>query len=91
MLSKEERSLRASIAALSMQARNDRHEINAAARAAFLAKFAAEVDARSPGLPEAERLRRAELLLRAYMKRLALASHRARARNKAARRKAAGK
>jgi hypothetical protein len=77
-LSPEQRSLRASLAAHSMHARNDSREVTANARAGFLAKFLREVDAATPGLPEAERIRRAEHLLRAHRKRLALASSRAR-------------
>jgi len=77
-LSPEQRSLRASLAAQAMHARNDSREITANARAAFLKRFLDEVDAVMPGLPEAERLRRAEHLLRAHMKRLALASSKAR-------------
>jgi hydroxymethylpyrimidine/phosphomethylpyrimidine kinase len=77
-LSPEQRTLRASIAAHVMHAKHDSREITANARARFLGKFLAQVDAVTPGLPEAERLRRAEHLLRAHMKRLALASSRAR-------------
>ncbi len=77
-LSPEQRTLRASIAAHAMHAKHDSREITANARASFLARFLREVDAETPGLPEAERLRRAEHLLRAHMKRLALASSRAR-------------
>jgi hypothetical protein len=77
-LSPEQRSLRASIAAHEMHARNDSRTVTANARAGFLAKFLAEVDALEPGLPEPERLRRAEHLLRAHMKRLALRSAKAR-------------
>jgi hypothetical protein len=83
-LSPEQRSLRSSLAAHAMHARHDSREITANARAGFLAKFLREVDAAAPGLPEAERLRRAEHLLRAHMARLALASSRARAQRKAA-------
>ena len=83
-LSPEQRSLRASMAAHAMHARNDPREITAGARAGFLTKFLREVDAAAPGLPDPERLRRAEHLLRAHMARLALASSRARARRKAA-------
>lgn len=82
-LSAEQRSLRASIAAHSMHARNDSREITANARAAFFAKFLAQVDAATPGLPEAERVRRAEHLMRAYMQKLSLRSSRARAARKA--------
>jgi hypothetical protein len=79
-LSPEQRTLRASLAAHAMHAKHDSHEITANARAGFLAKFLDEVDASTPGLPEAERIRRAEHLLRAHMKRLALASSRARSK-----------
>jgi hypothetical protein len=79
-LSPEQRTLRASIAAHAMHAKNDSREITANARAAFLKRFLDEVDAVTPGLPGAERLRRAEHLLRAHMKRLALASSRARSK-----------
>ena len=82
-LSPEQRSLRASLAAHAMHAQHDPREITAGARAGFLAKFLREVDASTPGLPETERLRRAEHLLRAHMARLALASSKARARRKA--------
>jgi len=66
------------VAAHEMHARHDSREITANARAAFLKRFLDQVDAMTPGLPEGERLRRAEHLLRAHMKRLALASSRAR-------------
>ena len=49
-----------------------------------MARFLREVDAFTPGLPEAERQRRARHLLQAHMKRLALNSAKARARRKAA-------
>ena len=61
-----------------MHAKNDSREITANARAAFLKRFLDEVDTATPGLPEVERLRRAEHLFRAHMKRLSLASSRAR-------------
>jgi hypothetical protein len=82
-LTTEQRSLRASLAAHEMHARNDSREITANARAGFLGKFLREVDAATPGLPEPERLRRAEHLMRAHMKRLALASSKARAKKAA--------
>jgi hypothetical protein len=66
-----------------MHAKYDPREITAGARAGFLARFLREVDAEAPGLPEPERLRRAEHLLRAHMARLALASSKARAKRKA--------
>jgi hypothetical protein len=78
-LSPEQRSLRASIAAHALHGSRDSRELTANARAAFLKRFLDEVDAASPGLPEPERLRRAEHLLRSYMQRLALRSSRARA------------
>jgi len=79
-LSPEQRSLRASIAAHSLHAKRNSHEITANARAGFFAKFLREVDAATPGLPEGERLRRAEHLMRAHMARLALRSSKARAK-----------
>jgi hypothetical protein len=84
-LSPEQRSLRASLAAHEMHARQDSREITANARAGFLARFLRQVDEEQPGLAEAERVRRAEHLLRAHMARLALRSSKARA----ARRRAA--
>lgn len=83
-LSPNERSLRASIGAHAVHARYDSRELTANARAGFMAKFLAEVDAVSPGLPDAERLRRAEHLLRAHMLRLALKSAKARRARKGA-------
>jgi truncated hemoglobin YjbI len=79
-LTPQQRSLRASLAAHEMHARNDSREITANARAAFLKRFLDEVDEATPGLPEAERLRRAAHLRAAHMKRLSLASSKARAR-----------
>ena len=66
-----ERSLRGRIGGYSLHAQRDSREITAPARAAFLAKFEAEVDP-AKVLPVAERLRRAEAARRAYMSRLAL-------------------
>lgn len=83
-LSPEQRSLRASIAAHELHAARDSRELTAKARTAFLKKFLDRVDKASPGLPELERLRRAEHLLRAHMQRLALKSSKARAARKAA-------
>jgi hypothetical protein len=82
-LSSEQRSLRASLAAHAMHAKHDSREITTNARAARFGKFLQTVDEQTPGLPEAERLRRAEHLLRADMKRLALRSSRVRAARKA--------
>jgi hypothetical protein len=82
--SPEQRSLRASIAAHVMHSRHDGREITAAARAGRMAKKLRQVDEETPRLPEAERLRRAEHLLHAEMKRLALRSSKVRAARKAA-------
>jgi hypothetical protein len=82
-LSPEQRSLRASIAAHEMHAKHDPHAITAKARAGFEARFLREVDEETPGLPDEERRRRAEHRMRAHMKRLALASSRARGSRKA--------
>src|SRR6266508_1823302 len=69
-LSPAERTLRARLAAHTMHAKHDARETTAAARAAFLARFEAEVD---PGnaLPPEERRRRAEQARSAYFTRLA--------------------
>jgi hypothetical protein len=83
-LTPEQRSLRASIAAHSMHAVHDSRITTANGRAAFLAKFVRQVDDRVPGLPDDERLRRAEHLLRAHMQKLALKS--SKVRRKAAQR-----
>jgi hypothetical protein len=82
-LSPEQRSLRASLAAHAMHARHDSRVTTEKARTAFLQRFLDEVDAATPGLPETERRRRAGHLHRAHMKRLALASSRARSRKAA--------
>ena len=76
----EQRSLRARAGAHALHAQYDAREITANARAAWFKTFLDQVDERTPGLPEAERLRRAEHLVRAHMARLALASSRARAK-----------
>jgi hypothetical protein len=78
MLSPDERSLRGRIGAHTVHALHDSRELTANARAGFQARFLRQVDEASPGLPEAERLRRAEHLLRAHMQRLALRSSKAR-------------
>jgi hypothetical protein len=80
----QQRSLVSAIGGETRAGMYDGQEVTANARAAFLAKFLREVDERSPGLPEQDRLRRAEHLLRAHMKRLALASSRARSKKAAA-------
>jgi hypothetical protein len=76
-LTPEERTLRARKGAHSMHAKNDSKETSARGRAVFLARFLDEVDP-DRVLPEAERLRRAEHALKAYMTGLALKSARAR-------------
>jgi hypothetical protein len=83
MLSPEERSFRARIGAHALHGSRDSRELTANARAGFMKKFLDEVDQASPGLPEVERLRRAEHLLRSHMHRLALRSAKARAYKKA--------
>ena len=67
----EQRSLRARLAAFTLHSLRDPVETTAAARSAFLARFEAQVDP-DRQLPEAERLRRAEMAKRAYFTRLAL-------------------
>jgi hypothetical protein len=81
-LTPEQQRLRASIAANEKWARApDRPAATAKARAAFLAKLAAEVDPAGI-LPAEERARRVESLRRAHMARMALKSSRARAAKK---------
>jgi len=72
-----ERSLRARLAAYHMHARHDARVTSAPGRAAFLARFDAEVDPDGRLDPE-ERCRRAEHARSAYFTRLALASAAAR-------------
>ena len=79
-LSPEQRSLRASIGGHARAGKYDGREVTANARAGFRQRFLKQVDAASPDLPEPERQRRADHLLKAHMQRLALASSRARAR-----------
>ena len=77
-LTPEERSLRASLAVNTSWANTeDRSARTKPARDGFLAKFLREVDP-DHTLPEAERLRRAEFLMRAHMKRMSLAASKAR-------------
>jgi len=79
-----ERSLRARLAAYHMHARHDTRVTSAPGRAAFLARFDAEVDPDSRLDPE-ERRRRAEHARSAYFTRLALASAAARRASRASR------
>jgi hypothetical protein len=76
-LSPAERTLRARLAAHTMHAQHDARQTTASGRAAFLARFEAEVDPDGTLAPE-ERRRRAEHARRAYFTRLALASAKAR-------------
>jgi hypothetical protein len=77
-LTPEERSLRAQIAAHDRWSRcEDRSASTAPARSAFLERFEHEVDP-DRALDPAERGRRAEHARKAYFKRLALKSARAR-------------
>lgn len=69
--------MRARIGAHALHASHDSRELTVPARAAFLARFEAEVDPDGI-LPEAERRRRAEHARKAYFARLALASAKAR-------------
>jgi hypothetical protein len=85
--SAQQRSLVSAIGAHALHSQYDSRELTKNARAKFLERFLDEVDP-DRVLPEAERQRRAGHMLQAHMKRLALASSKARAR-KAATRKAA--
>jgi hypothetical protein len=76
-LTPSERSLRAKIASHAMHAQHDSSATTTAGRAAFLQRFLDQVD---ETLPEAERQRRAQHLLKAHMARLALAFAKARRR-----------
>lgn len=75
--------MRARIGAYAMHARHDTRRTTASARAAFLARFEAEVDPEGVLTP-AERERRAEAARKAYFARLAYQSARSRAKKKAA-------
>ncbi len=75
----ELQALRGRIGGLTTQARYGDAQ-SAKARSAFLNRFLKQVDEENPGLPDGERRRRADLLLRAHMTRLALKSKTARAR-----------
>lgn len=75
-----ERSLRMSEIALKRWAKENPAATAAKGQAGLEQKFLAQVDAESPGLPEAERRRRADCLRRAHMKSLARKSSVARRR-----------
>ena len=81
--SPQQRSLVSTIGAHALHSQYDSRELTANARAKFLASFLDQVDEASPGLPESERIRRAEHLFRAHMARLALRSAKVRAARKA--------
>ncbi len=74
-----EASLRGRIGAYRLHATHDPRETTVKARAAFMARFEAEVDPEGV-LPLGERQRRAEAARRAYFARLALKSLQARRR-----------
>ncbi len=76
-LSPAERALRARLAAHAMHAKHDARETTAKARAAFLARFEAQVDPDGT-LPPKERRRRAEHARSAHFTRLAYAAAKAR-------------
>jgi hypothetical protein len=80
-LSPVERTLRAQLAAHTMHAKHDARKTTANGRAAFLARFEAEVDPDGT-LPPEERRRRAEHARSAYFTRLALAAVKARRRRR---------
>lgn len=82
-----ERSLAGRLGAYIVHSRYDGLQITAAARAAFQSKFEREVDPDGV-LPDAERLRRAEMARKAHFAKLALKSAQAR-RRKRERREAA--
>jgi hypothetical protein len=82
-LSPQQLSQRGRIGAHALHSQYDSRELTANARAAFLKRFLDQVEEATPGLPEGERIRRAEHLLRAHMSRLAFESSKARARRKA--------
>ncbi|MDP2725999.1 MAG: hypothetical protein Q8P59_00505 [Dehalococcoidia bacterium] len=77
------------IGGLTRASRYSPQELTAKARAGFLARFLTQVDANTPGLPENERQRRANALLKAHMSKLAHRSAKVR-RQKAQRRNGTG-
>ncbi len=84
MLTPQEAALRGRLGAYVMHSRHDARETTAKARETFLSRFDHQVDPDGV-LPEAERRRRAEYARKAHFARLALASARARAKNRAPR------
>jgi hypothetical protein len=79
LLTPQQRTLRASIAANARWSRENPAENAARGQAGLLAKFDREAREAEPGLTEAEYARRAQSAHQAHMKRLALASSKARA------------
>jgi hypothetical protein len=77
VLSPSERSLRGKIGAFSLHSKHDPRETTKPGRAAFLQRF---LDGIPADLPEAERFRRAQAALNAYMATLALRSAKTRRR-----------
>lgn len=77
MLTPEQRSTRARLAAYALHSQRDPVETTRPARNAFRARFEREVDPDGI-LPPEERERRAQAALRAHMSRLALRSSRRR-------------
>jgi hypothetical protein len=80
VLTPEQRSLRARLAAHTLHSRVDSTQHTARARAVFLERFERQVDP-DGSLPEAERTRRAEHAKRAYFLELAMKSAKARGRS----------
>ena len=78
-LTREQRTLRARVAAHARWSKEDPAANAARGQAGLLARFEREVDP-DGSLPPAERERRAQSAYRAHMGRLALASSKARAR-----------
>jgi hypothetical protein len=79
-LTREQRTLRARVAAHARWSKEDPAANAARGQAGLLARFGREVREAEPGLSEAEYERRAASAYRAHMGRLALASSKARAR-----------
>lgn len=69
-LTATERSMRASIAALTRWSKEDPAENAARGQSGLKAKFLREIDEEFPGLTEQERNRRAEARYKAHMKRI---------------------
>jgi len=82
-LTPAQRTLRARIAAHAMHSKHDSRDTSAPGRAAFMARFEAEVDP-DRTLPEAERARRAGHARKAYFTRLSFESAKARRKGDAA-------